>query len=596
MNTQENKKSEKQLANEKSEKILNGIATWCAYYRENPQRFVKEYLNISLKRFQKVLIYAMMHNNHFMFWASRGLGKTWLTALFCVVRCILFPKTKICIASSTRTQANEVLSKIADDFMKNYGWGSDNLRREISECSIGANKAVINFYNGSWIKVVTAADTGRGNRANILITDEFRMVDKDTIDTVLKRFLSSPRQPNYLNLPEYKDDEDLLESNIEIYMSSCWYKSHWSFDKSKAYTVNLLGGRKGYFVCALPYQIAIKEGLLKRIDVEDEMSEADFDPIKFDMEMGCMPFGDTDGAFFTFDDISNRRRLQTAIYPTSLIGNNRNLKIPDLVPNERRILSVDIALMASKKQNNDASAIIINSAIPTNNDNYTSNVIYMENHEGLTTDELALVVRRLYDMYKCTDLVVDTNGVGLSVFDMLIQDIVDPTTGELYPALSCCNDKAMAERCKVDNAPKVIWSIKASASFNNEICTLLRSGFQNGKINLLVSEFEAEEVLKDKIKGFAKMPAYEQMQYKLPYIQTTLLVYELINLEYEIKGVNVKITEKSGMRKDRYSSLAYNYWVQCQLEREMLRKQKTGFNASEYALKLRRLNKKPTMY
>lgn len=596
MSITNNKKSEKQLANEKSDRILNGIAYWCAYYRNNPQRFVKEYLNITLKRFQKILIYAMMHNNHFMFWASRGLGKTWLTALFCVVRCILFPKTKICIASSTRTQANEVLSKIADDFMKNYGWGSDNLRREISECSIGANKAVINFHNGSWIKVVTAADTGRGNRANILITDEFRMVDKDTIDTVLKRFLSSPRQPNYLNLSEYKGNPELLESNIEIYMSSCWYKSHWSFEKSKAYTVNLLGGRKGYFVCALPYQIAIKENLLKRIDVEDEMSETDFDAVKFEMEMGCLPFGDTDGAFFTFDDISNRRKLQTAIYPTSLVGNSKTLKIPDLVSNERRILSVDIALMASKKQNNDASAIIINSAIPTNNDNYTSNIIYMENHEGLTTDELALVVRKLYDMYKCTDLVIDTNGVGLSVFDMLIQDIVDPTTGELYPALSCCNDKSMAERCKVNNAPKVIWSIKASASFNNEICTLLRSGFQNGKINLLVSEFEAEEILKDKIKGFAKMPPYEQMQYKLPYIQTTLLIYELINLEYEIKGVNVKITEKSGMRKDRYSSLAYNYWVQCQLEREMLRKQKTGFNASDYASKLRKLNYKPITY
>ena len=470
---------------------------------------------------------------------------------------------------------------------------SDNLRREITYASVGANKAVIEFANGSWIRVVTASDSGRGARANILVCDEFRMVDLDTINTVLRRFLTAPRQPNYLNNPKYAH---LLERNKEIYMSSAWMKSHWSFEKAKAYTVNMLDETKKYFICGLPYQISIKEGLLSREQIQDEMSEADFDTLKFQTEMECLWYGDTDGAFFTFDDISSRRRLKTAIYPTSLIGNSRNLKIPDLVPNERRILSVDIALMASKKQNNDASAIIINSAIPTNNNNYTSNIIYMENHEGLTTDELALVVRRLYDMYKCTDLVVDTNGIGLSVFDMLIQDIVDPTTGDLYHALSCCNDKVMAERCKVDNAPKVIWSIKASASFNNEICTLLRSGFQNGKINLLISEFEAEEVLKDKIKGFAKMPAYEQMQYKLPYIQTTLLVYELINLEYEIKGTNVKITEKSGMRKDRYSSLAYNYWVQCQLEREMLKKQKTGFNASEYASKLRRLNHKPTTY
>lgn len=530
--------------------------------------------------------------NYFMYLAARGQGKTFLTALFCVVRCILFPKTKICVASATRTQANEVLLKITDDFMKNYGWGSDNLRREITYAAVGANKAVIEFANGSWIRVVTASDSGRGARCNILLVDEFRMVDLDTINTVLRRFLTAPRQPNYLNNPKYAH---LLERNKEFYMSSCWYKSHWSFDKAKAYVVNMLDENKKYFICGLPYQISIKEGLLSREQIEDEMSESDFDPMKFEMEMECLWYGDTDGAFFTFDDISNRRKLKTAIYPPSLI-NNKNFKIPDLVPNERRILSVDVALMASKKQNNDASSIIINSAIPTNNDSYVANIVYLENFEGLTTDELSLIIRRLYDVYKCTDLVLDCSGVGMAIFDRLIQDIVDPTTGELYSALSCCNDKVMAERCKVDNAPKVIWSIKASASFNNEICTLLRSGFQNGKINLLVSEFEAEEILKDKIKGFAKMPTYEQMQYKLPYIQTTLLVYELINLEYEIKGTNVKITEKSGMRKDRYSSLAYNYWVQCQLEREMLRKQKTGFNASDYALKLRKLNQKPKTY
>ncbi len=186
--------------------------------------------------------------------------------------------------------------------------------------------------------------------------------------------------------------------------------------------------------------------------------------------------------------------------------------------------------------------------------------------------------------------------VGLAVFDALIQDIIDPTTGELYRALSCCNDKAMAERCKVDNAPKAIWSIKASASFNTEICTLLRSGFQNGKINLLVSEFEAEEILKDKVKGYAKMPEFEKLQYKMPYVQTTLMVYELINLEYEAKGTNIKISEKTGMRKDRYSSLAYNYWVQCQLERDLLKTQKNGFDASDYASQIRRLNKRPNMY
>lgn len=587
------KKSEKQIANEKSNRILEGVAYWCGFYRENPQRFVKDYLNVHLKLFQKILIYAMMHNNYIIYLASRGQGKTFLTALFCIVRCILYPKTKIVVASATRTQGNEVLLKIMDDFMKNYTWGSENLRREIDEkeSSVGMNKAAIYFKNGSWIKVVTASDTGRGFRGNVLVCDEYRMVDKKIIDTVLRKYLTSPRQPLYLNNPEYSN---LLERNKEIYMSSAWYKSHWSFDKAKAYTVNLLDDTKKYFICGLPYQLSMYEGLLSREQVEDEMSEDDFDSVTWSIEMECLFFGDTDGAFFSFDDISQRRKLQNSLYP-QYISNNRNQKIPELALNERRILSVDVALMASKKNKNDASSIIINSAIPTNNNNYTSNIVYLENHEGLNTDELALIVRRLFAWYKCTDLVIDTNGVGLGVYDALIKDIFDHETGELYPALSCCNDKVMAERCKVDNAPKVIWSVKATASFNNEACILLRSGFQKGKINLLVSEFEAEEILKERFKGFNKMLPYEQIQYKMPFVQTTLLVYELISLEHEVKGTNIKITEKSGMRKDRYSSLAYNYWVQCQLERENLNKPKSGFNASDYASKLRRLNHRPNI-
>lgn len=167
---------------------------------------------------------------------------------------------------------------------------------------------------------------------------------------------------------------------------------------------------------------------------------------------------------------------------------------------------------------------------------------------------------------KCTDLVVDTNGSGLGVYDFIIKDQLDPDTGEMYGALSCCNNKDMEERCKVKNAPKVIWSIKANQAFNNEMCTMLRAGFKNGKINLLVSEFEADEILRDKIKGFSKLSMAEQTEKKMPYIQTTLLIYELIKLNSKINGSNVKIEEQSGERKDRYSSLGMNYWVARQIE------------------------------
>ena len=587
---------DKECAREKSDRIMKGVAYWASFYRHNPQRFCSEYLNLRLKLFQKILIYAMMHNYYFMYLASRGQGKTFLTAIYLVCRAILFPQSKIIVASSVRSQANESLNKIVEDLMVNYGWGSENLRREIKSYTVGQNKAEIIFKNGSFIKVATASDSGRGMRGNVLVVDEFRMVDKSTIDTVLKRFLTTPRQPAYLNNPKYKH---LLERNVEIYLSSAWNKGHWSWEKAKSYVKNMLDSSKKYFICGLPYQIAIKEGLLMRSQVEDEMSENDFNELIFQMEMECLWMGDTDGSFFDFDNVNGNRRIKRAIYPPNYFTINKKLQtaIPDLEFNERRILSVDVALMASKgKKKNDASAIIINRAIPLSNKTYQANIVYLESHEGMKTEELALQVRRLFEQFKCTDLVIDTNGVGLGVYDLLVKPIYDNVTGKTYCALTCVNDKDMAERCKDEDALEVIWSVKASASFNTEICILLRNGFANGNINMLISEMQCDEIFNSEVTAYHKMPATEKALAKLPYLQTSLLIYELVRLESEIKGTNVKLQERSGDRKDRYSSLAYNYYVMCELQRKYLSKTNKSCNMQEYASKMRRLNKRPVCY
>lgn len=171
MTSNKNKKTVQDVYKEKSERLMEGVGYWASYYRKNPQRFVKEYLNITLKLFQKILIYMMMVSTNFLYIASRGSGKTWLVSLYCVVRSILFPGSKICIASCRKEQSLEVIQKIVDDFMKNYSWGSNNLRAEILEYSISINGAYVNFKNGSWIKCVVASDSARHNRANIIVVD-----------------------------------------------------------------------------------------------------------------------------------------------------------------------------------------------------------------------------------------------------------------------------------------------------------------------------------------------------------------------------------------------------------------------------------------
>ena len=50
-------------------------------------------------------------------------------------------------------------------------------------------------------------------------------------------------------------------------------------------------------------------------------------------------------------------------------------------------------------------------------------------------------------------------------------------------------------------------------------------------------------------------------------------------------GSLVKVKEKSGMRKDRYSSIAYNYWCMCQLELKLKPKKQTTNLVSQLTIR-----------
>ena len=474
-----------------------------------------------------------------------------------------------------------VLEKILLELKPN----SAELAAEISESQtkINGTNAMVVFKNGSYIKVVTASDSSRGNRANVLLLDEFRLISKDVVDTILRKFLTQRRMPRYAALSkEERLDAYNKEKNITMYLSSAYWQDSWAFLKCKDTCQFMLDDSKRQFVCGFPYQLSIEEGLLDRELVEDEMAETDFNEIKFLMEYCAEFYGSSDGAFFDFDSISKNRKLKYPMYPDKLSSrlNSAQIRIAPKLNGETRILSADIALMSSKKNHNDAKAIFINQMMPTKAGRYTSNIIYADSAEGLHTEDQALMIRKLYDEYSCDYIVIDTNGVGLGCYDALARDIADPETGEVYPALSCCNDKTMAERCSSPNADKVIWSIKANAQMNSDCAVLLREGFRSGKIRLLVSEYDAEDLLGG-IRGYSSMSPAEKIKYQLPYIHTTLLIDELIKLQHDEAGGKVRIYERTGMRKDRYSSLAYNYYVATQLEAQMSRKNALAFNSDD---------------
>lgn len=79
------------MGEQRYKKVMDGAAAWASFYRNNPDRFAEDYLHLKLKLFQRVLLIMMFLNTVFVWVASRGAGKSFLSAIYCVIRCILYP-------------------------------------------------------------------------------------------------------------------------------------------------------------------------------------------------------------------------------------------------------------------------------------------------------------------------------------------------------------------------------------------------------------------------------------------------------------------------------------------------------------------------
>ncbi len=540
---------------------MNGVGKWASFYRENPHRLASDYLGIKwLRPFQQALIVACFKYTYVMIIASRGMGKSLIAALVCVLKCILYPGIKICIASGRRGQSLNVINKIVQDFMGS----SDNLRNEILDYKVSTYFAEIRFKNGSNIKVVTASDSARSARANFILGDEFVQIKKPILDKVIRKFKAGQRTPRFFFKDKYKNYPK--EPNTELYLSSAYYKYHYSFAKFKSFFKSMLKG-DSYCVMGFPYQLPVAEGYYPMEQIRDELREGDFDSIGWSMEMDSLFFGESENAFYSFDELDNSRKITNVMYPKPFYNllNDNKFKYPMKKNGEIRILSVDIATQGGNKR--DATCFAILQLIPYGKNQFLRNLVYLTTIEGGHTFNQSLKARRLFYDFDCDYVVIDSQGVGIGVFDNLVQEQTDDTRNIIYPAWSCVNDETMADRCKDPDAPKMIYSIKANLQFNSDCAVSLRDSIRQGKFRLLINENEANEILNSS-KRYNSLSVENQVLFQEPFYQTTALINEMVNLSFEVVNGKIRVNNQSGIRKDRFSAVSYANLVANEFERQ----------------------------
>lgn len=521
--------------------------------------------------FQQVLLNLFFKFTYVMIIASRGMGKSQIVAAALVVYCILYPGTQIVIAAGVRSQSLNVLNKIIDEFWPR----SANLRNEIASYKVTPSDAYIKFKNGSIMKVVTAKDSARSARANIVVADEFVQIKETIINTVLRKFKAGQRRPAFYDLPKYTDKDGVPKSddwvyipkepNREVYISSAYYKYHYSWSKFKSFFKSMLKG-ESYCVCGFPYQLPVSAGYYPLEQIREEMQEDDFDPVSFSMEMESLFWGESENAFFAFSAINAQRKILYPVYPRpyyEMLADPKIRYIPKL-PGELRLLAVDVATQGGSK--NDATAITLLQMLPSSGKTYLRNISYMETLDGGHGQDQAIRIRQLYDDLDGDFVVLDTNGVGMTVLDQLMQDQYDAARNTTYEAWSCANDDALAARCRSPEAAKVIYSIKATLQLNSDNAVLLRDGMRRGKIRFLTDEADGKEWL-EKSRMYQKLSAEEQAMLEAPFYQISAFVNETVNLDYEMVNGRVRVKEHAGKRKDRYSSVSYANYIASEIER-----------------------------
>ena len=564
----------------RAEEGRKNFGAWVSYWRANPHRFATEHLQISLFIFQQILLWCFDRFDLSMFIASRGLGKSYLVAVYCVVRCILYPESKIVVTSGLKKQANLVITqKIQKELVMKY----PRVAHEIADIKTGVNECEVIFKNGSTITTCSPTDNSRGYRATLLIVDEARMVKQDILKSVLKPFLNVQRMPAFFRKSEYKDYPK--EENKEIYMSSAWYRSHWLYDLFVEYKDKMLKSRTDAFTCDIPVRCAIEHGLTSDKRIKAEAESESMSEIIYNMEYEGVFYGESDKAFFKFNEIAPIRKVKKALYPMTdleYIDSKSRRKKSNKGSGEIRILGMDIAVMgANKSNNNDATAFTVMRLIP-HKDSYTRQVCYLETLVGTHSELQAIRLKQLFYDFECDYIIMDCAGAGISVYDACCKVTYDDKRDEEYPAFCAYNNDDMKDRSLSKGALPVIYSMKANGQLNHEINMALRDAIITKKLELLTDETLAKDFLSDLVTNWGAISGEEQARLLAPYFHTTALVNEMISLEMEIKGGFIKLSEVGRNRKDRFSSLAYTNFLAQELEIKN-RKKKTKVNHSNIA-------------
>ena len=516
-----------------------------SYYRYYIDAFAVDILGIKLFPFQRLILRAMARYQSSLLIACRGIGKSFIVAVFYICVAILYPNIKLGIASGNSQQArNVIIQKIKGELAK-----IEAVAREINfPIKTGMDDCVVEFKNGSEIRAITLAqdrggDSARSWRFSYMLVDEARLVKDNIIEEILIPMTKTKRQNA---IKWHKSEKGKM-----IFISSAYLKTSKLYERFMYHYKQMVSGNSNYMCMCFPYQVGVQAGLFDQDDIEKELEKPQMTKDKFAYEFKGIFVGSSGESYFPYELTDQCRVLDRC-----------ELEQPKK-SESKYIITHDVAV--SDKNGSDNSCTHVIKLKPRVDGTYLKQVVYTKVVNGMPLNKQRDMLRKLLHIHfpNTVKLCIDVQGAGAGLPSMFYEswEYMDERSGKIieYPPLIQDDDEETLE--VLENALPIIRAIHGMNNFVNLYYPYMKGCFEDQSIELLSQSNDVDILYKANKISFDE---FEQ------HVEHDILQSELSNIKQDFtdkeKMTYTRIVKSN--KRDRATSLMYGLAVVCEMEQE----------------------------
>ncbi len=556
------------ISEERVKAVMPALRQYIAFWREYPDLFVdflqtggdfSKEKKFKFFYYQRVFLRACMRYQYVYMVFPRAYSKSFLSVMVLMIRCILYPGAHLFVTSGGKEQAAGIIKEKVQEicnlvpaFKREIDWS----RGQTQE---GKDYAKYQFKNGSYFDNIAARETSRGKRRHGGLIEECVGVDGDILQQVIIPTMNVSRRC----MDGTVQDTEVLNQS-QIYVTTAGYKNSFPYHKLITLLVRMVIEPEKAIILGGTYKVPILMKLLPRTFVEDMKRDETFQEDTFQREYESIWSGTVENAFFNGEAFDRCRKLQQPEYKYSGRTSDRSYYV----------LGVDVG------RKGDLSECVVIKVIPQAQGPAYKSIVNIYTMEKTHYEDQAIMLKKLYYQYKARRLVIDANGPGVGLIDYMVKSQQDNITGDVFPDFGVYNDeKGSYREFRTDITEyDAMYLINANAPLNSEAYTNLQSQLTSGKLKFLIEEKVAKNKLLGTVRGKNMRPE-ERNEYLKPFVLTSILKEQLLNLREETEGINIILKQANKtIKKDKVSALTYGLYYIREEEESKRKRGKRDFS------------------